>query len=174
MKKVNVEPKQILKKDSLISKTKPRKLTTKGKKAMETFGKTWNPKRRDESGTGDKNKVEGLAEKCLVLFEKNSNNIANLDQKICKNKTMKGKLGNDSITSLIYKINKSKLNKVRQSKPSNNSRLRSWLCCCKDSKVAYLKRTVLDFVSKILLNLSLLFTRKLFHKFLFNFLGEIH
>ena len=105
--------------------------------------------------------------------KKNLNKIANLDQKTCKNKTMEGKLGNDSINSSLHKINKSKLSKVRQSKPCNNSRLRSWFCCCEDSKVVYFKRAVPDLVSKIVLNLFLLFTRKLFHKILFNFLGEI-
>ena len=140
---------------------------------MERFRETWKRKRQDESDTGDKNKVEGLVKKWLVFFEKNLNKTANLDQKTCKNKTMKGKLGNDSITSSLYKINKFKLSKVRQSKPCNNSRLRSWLCCCKDSKVVCFKWTVLDFVSEVVLNLFLLFTGKLFHKILFNFLGEI-
>ena len=140
---------------------------------MERFRETWKRKRQDESDTGDKNKVEGLVKKWLVFFEKNLNKVANLDQKTSKNNTRKGKLGNDSINSLLYKINKSKLRKVKQSKPSNNSRLRSWLCCCKDSKVVCFKWTVLDFVSEVVLNLFLLFTGKLFHKILFNFLGEI-
>ena len=140
---------------------------------MERFTETWKRKGQDESDTGDKNKVEGLVKKWLVFFEKNLNKTANLDQKTCKNKTMKGKLGNDSITSSLYKINKSKLTKVRQSKPCNNSRLISWFCCCKDSKVVYFKWTVLDFVSEIVLNLFLLFTIKFFHKILFNFFGEI-
>ena len=133
---------------------------------MERFGETWKCKGQDESGTGDKNKVEGLVKKWLVFFEKNLNKMANLDQKTCKNKTMKGDgdLGNDSITSPLYKINKSKLCKVRQSKPCNS----------KDSKVVYFKWTVLDFVLEIVLNLFLLFTRKLFHKILFNFLGKMY
>ena len=109
---------------------------------MERFTETWKRKGQDESDTGDKNKVEGLVKKWLVFFEKNLNKVANLDQKTSKNNTRKGKLGNDSINSLLYKINKSKLRKVKQSKPSNNSRLRSWLCCCKDSKVVYFKWTV--------------------------------
>ena len=120
-----------------------------------------------------KKKVEGLVKKWLLSFEKNLNKIVNLDQKTCKNKTMKGKLENDSITSSLYIINKSNLSKVRQSKPCNNSRLRSWLCCCKDSKVVCFKWTVLDFVSEIVLNLFVLFTRKLYRKILFNFAGEI-
>ena len=53
---------------------------------------------RDEmkvnSDTVDKNKVEGLDKKRLVFIEKNLYKIANLDSKTCKNKTMKGKLGN--------------------------------------------------------------------------------
>ena len=121
MKKVNVEPKKILKKDSLISKMKK-------KKAQET---------RKKKSNGGKSKVEGLVKKWLAFFVKNLNKIANLNQKTSKNKAMKGKLGNDSITSSLYKINKFKLSKVRQSKPCNNSRLRSWLCCCKNSKVVY-------------------------------------
>ena len=140
---------------------------------MERFGETWNCKGQDESDAGDKKEVEGLAKKWLDFLDKNFNKIAKLDQKTCKNKTMKGKLGNDSITSSLYKINKFKLSKVRQSKPCNNSRLRSWLCCCKDSKVVYFKWTVLDFVSEIVLNLFLLFTIKFFHKILFNCFGEI-
>ena len=69
---------------------------------------------QDESDTRDKNKLEGLVEKWLVFFEKNLNKIANLEQKTCKNKAMKGKLGKDSITSSLYKINKCKLSKVKQ------------------------------------------------------------
>ena len=88
---------------------------------MERFGETWNCKGQDESDAGDKKEVEGLAKKWLDFLDKNFNKIAKLDQKTCKNKTMKGKLGNDSITSSLYKINKSKLTKVRQSKPCNNS-----------------------------------------------------
>ena len=68
---------------------------------------------QDESDTRDKNKLEGLVEKWLVFFEKNLNKIANLEQKTCKNKTMKGKLGKDSITSSLYKINKSKSSKAQ-------------------------------------------------------------
>ena len=100
------------------------------KKATE---KIW----RDESDTGNKNKVEGVVQKLLVFFGKNLNKIANLDQKTCKKKTMKEKLGKDSIISSLYKISKCKLSKVRQPKSCNNSRLRCWLCCCKDSKVVY-------------------------------------
>ena len=128
---------------------------------MERSREIWKRKRQDESDTGDKIKVEGLVKKWLVFFEKNLNKTANLDQKTCKNKTMKGKLGNDSINRSLYKINKSNLSKVRESKLCNNSRLRSWLCCCKDSKLVYFKWTVLDIVSEIALNLFLLLTRKL-------------
>ena len=130
---------------------------------MERSGETWKRKRQDESDTGNKNKVEGLVKKWLVFLEKNVNKISNLDQKTCKNKSMKGKLGNDSITNSLYKTNKSKLSKVRQSKLCNNSRLRSWLCCCKSSKVVYFKWTVLDFLPEIVFNLFLLLTRKLFN-----------
>ena len=127
---------------------------------MERFGETWKGKRQDESDTGDKNKVKVLVKNWLVFSAKNLNKMADLNQKIWKNKRMKGKLGNDSINSSLYKINKSKLSKVRQSKPCNNSRLRCWLCCCKDSKVVYFKWSVLDFASEIVLNLFLLFKRK--------------
>ena len=92
---------------------------------------------KKKKSNGGKSKVEGLVKKWLAFFVKNLNKIANLNQKTSKNKAMKGKLGNDSITSSLYKINKFKLSKVRQSKPCNNSRLRSWLCCCKNSKVVY-------------------------------------
>ena len=57
---------------------------------MERFGETRKLKGQDESDTGDKNKVEGSVEKWLVFFEKNLNKFANLNQKTCKNKTMKG------------------------------------------------------------------------------------
>ena len=87
---------------------------------MERFSETWERKEQDESDTGHKNKVETLVQKWLIFFEESLNKIVNLDQKTCKNKTMKGKLWNDSITSSLYKINKSKLSKVRQSKPCNN------------------------------------------------------
>ena len=117
---------------------------------------------QDESDTGDKNIVEGVVQKWLVFFEKNLSKIANLDQKTCKKKTMKGKLRKDSINSSLYKINKCKLSKVRQSKPCNNSRTRSWLSCCKNSKLVYFKWTLLGFVSEIVFNLFLLFTRKIF------------
>ena len=70
---------------------------------MERFGKG-----QDENDAGDKNNVEGLVEKWLVFFKKNLNKITNLDQKTCKNKTLKGKLGNDNITTSLHKINKSK------------------------------------------------------------------
>ena len=127
---------------------------------MERFGETEKREVKEESDTGDKNIVEGVVQKWLLFFEKNLNRIANLDQKTCKKKTMKGKLGKGSITSSLYKTNKCKLNKVRQSKPCNNSKPRSWLSCCKNSKVVYFKWTMLRFVSKIIFNLFLLFTRK--------------
>ena len=38
----------------------------------------------------------------FVLFEKNLSKVANLDQKTCKKKTMKGMLGKSSITSSLY------------------------------------------------------------------------
>ena len=97
---------------------------------------------QDESDTGDKDIVEGVVQKWLVFIlfiRKNLSKIANLDQKTCKKKTMKGKLGKYSITSSLYKINKCKLSKVRQSKPCNNGKPRFWLFCFKDSKVVYFK-----------------------------------
>ena len=57
------------------------------KKVMERFGETRKRKEQDESDTLDKKKQTGL------------NKISNLDQKTCKEKTMKVKLGKDSITS---------------------------------------------------------------------------
>ena len=81
---------------------------------MKRFGETWKCKVQDESETDDENKVEGLVKIWLVFFEKNLNKIANLDQKTYKNRTVKGKLGKDSITSSLYKINKCKLSKVKQ------------------------------------------------------------
>ena len=98
--------------------------------------------------TLDKKKVEGLDKKWLVFFEKNLNKFANLEiRRLARTKQWKGSSGMTAY--------------------------RSWLCCCKDSKLMYFQWTVLDFVSEIVLNLFLWFTRKLFHKFLFNFLGEI-
>ena len=46
-----------------------------------------------------KNKLEGVVLKWLVFFEKSLNETANLDQKTCKKKTVRGKLGKDSIKS---------------------------------------------------------------------------
>ena len=98
----------------------------------------------------------------MVFFEKNLNKIANLDQKTCKKKTMKGKLKKDSIPNqLIIQNQKMQAQQSQAIQPCNNSRLRSWLCLCKDSKAVYFKWTVLDFVSEIVFNLFLLFTRKL-------------
>ena len=75
LKKVNVELEQILKKDSHIKNEK--------KKAQEK-----NNGKKDESDTGDKNKVEGLVKKWF------------------SSRKMKGKLENKSITNSLYKINK--------------------------------------------------------------------
>ena len=122
-------------------------------------GKIWRGKKhevQDESDTGDKNIVEGVVQKWFVFIlfiQKNLSKIANLDQKTCKKKTMKGKLGKYNITSSLYKINKCKLSKVRQSKPCNNSRPRFWLFCFEDSKVVYFKWNMLGFVSEIVFNL---------------------
>ena len=122
---------------------------------MEGFRGTWKRKGQDESDTLVNNKAEGLVKKWVVFFEKNLNKIANLGQNTCKNKTMKGKLGNDSITSSLDKINKSKLSKVRQSKPCNNSKLKSWLRCCKDSKVGII--IIIIFIIIIIIVISSLF-----------------
>ena len=133
MKTVNVEPKQILRKSSLISKMKKRKLKKEKRKQWKDLERHENVRGKMKVAlTGDKNKVEGLV-KWLVFFKKNLNKVVNLDRKTCKNKTMKVKLGKDSITSSLNK--KCKLSKVRQSNPCNNSRVRSWLCCCKYSSV---------------------------------------
>ena len=112
-----------------------------------------------------KNKAEGIVQKWLGFFKRNLNKIANLNQKTCKETKMKVKLKNVSITSLWslwYKISKRKLNKVSQSKPCYNSMLISlisWLCYWKVSSL--FQMIVLDFVSEILFNIFLLFTRKL-------------
>ena len=162
LKKVNLEPKQVLKKDSVRRKLKKESSRTEEK----SNGKIWREKKNVKSkmkvtlGIKTKYCSWGVVQKWLVFFEKNLNKIANLDQKTCKKKTMKGKLEKDSITS-SYKTNKCNLSKVRQFKPCNNSRPRSWLCCCKDSEVIYFKWTMLGFVSEIVFNLFLLFTRKL-------------
>ena len=108
---------------------------------MERFGEIKKNVRCNTKVTLGIKTVEGV-QKWLVfirfILEKNLSKAANLDQKTCK-KTMKGKLGKDSITSSLYKINKCKLSKVRQSKPCNNGKPRFWLFCFKDSKVVYFK-----------------------------------
>ena len=57
MKKVNLEPKQVLKKDSVHRKLKKESSRTEEK----SNGKIWREKKKrkeqDESDTGDKNKV---------------------------------------------------------------------------------------------------------------------
>ena len=87
------------------------------------------------------------------FYSRKTSKVANLDQKTCKKKTMKGKLGKDSITSSLCKISKCKLSTVRQFKPCNNSRPRSWLFCFKDSKVVYFKWNMFGFASEIVFNL---------------------
>ena len=81
---------------------------------MGRLGGTSKSKKQDESDTGDNDKVEGEVQKLLVFSEKNLNKIE--DKKTCKKKTMKGKLGKDIVTNSMFKVNKSKLGKVRQSK----------------------------------------------------------
>ena len=81
---------------------------------MGRLGGTSKSKKQDESGTGDNNKIEGGVQKLLVFFEKNLDKIE--DKKTCKKKAMKGKLGRDSVSSSMHKVNKCKLVKVRQSK----------------------------------------------------------
>ena len=86
------------------------------KKWEKSNGKIWRDKKRDvqdESDTADKNIVEGVIQKWLVFIgfiRENLSKVANLDQKTCKKKTIKGKLGKDS--SSLHKINKCKLSKV--------------------------------------------------------------
>ena len=80
---MKVEPKQILKKDSLISNTKKRKLTQEIRKKKQWKDLERYDNVRDEmkvdSDTVDKNKVEGLDKKWLFFIEKNLYKIANLD-----------------------------------------------------------------------------------------------
>ena len=76
---MNVEPKYILKKDSLtskIKKTKESSRNNKKKKTIKRFGEPW---KREKSDTGDENKVDGLVKKWLPFLEKNLNKIENLD-----------------------------------------------------------------------------------------------
>ena len=63
---------------------------------MERFGETRKRNGQDESGTGDK---KTTTQNWLAFFEKDLNKIANLDQKTCKEKILKGKFGKVSITS---------------------------------------------------------------------------
>ena len=91
------------------------------KKAKQRFGGTRKRKDQSESDTGDKNKVDGVGQKWLVFFDRNLNKIANLDQKTCKKKKMKGKLGKDSKTSSVY--NKWKISTNASSAKSSNPSL---------------------------------------------------
>ena len=63
------------------------------KKQWEDLERQKKRKEQDESDTGDKNKVEGVVQKWLVLFAKSLNNVPNLDQITCEKKRIKGKLG---------------------------------------------------------------------------------
>ena len=54
LKKVNVERKQILKKDFFLSQTKKKESSRNEKKALERFGETRKRKDQDESDTGNK------------------------------------------------------------------------------------------------------------------------
>ena len=91
------------------------------KKVKQRFGETRKRKDQGESDTGNKNKVEGVVQKWLVFFDRNLNKIANLDQKTCKKKKMKGKLGKDSKTSSVY--NKWKISTNASSAKSSNPSL---------------------------------------------------
>ena len=150
LKKVNVEPKQILKKPAWYQKRE--------KKSSRNEKKKW----QDES---DKKQSRKCNSGVVSFLREKLDKIVNLDLKISKVKKME-----DSITCSWYKINKCKPSKVKQSKPCYKSRLRSCLCCCKDSKVVYFKSTVLGFVSEIVFNL-LVHKKTMFPKILFNFLG---
>ena len=123
------------------------------KKTMKRFGETKNVRCKTKVTLGMKTqqKVQFRSGWFLfVLFEKNLSKVANLDQKTCKKKTIKGKLGKENITSSLYKTSKCKLRKVRQSKLCNNSRPRFSLFCFKDSKVVYFKcQVLLCFVSYV-------------------------
>ena len=68
LKKVNVEPKQILKKDSLYRKQK-KESSRNDKKLMERFGETKKCEVQDESDAGDKNIVEGVVQKWLIFIK---------------------------------------------------------------------------------------------------------
>ena len=85
------------------------------KKAKERFGETRKCKGQNESDTGVE-VVEGVVQKWLVFFEKNLNRIANLDQKTCKEKSVKGKFGKDSITS--YYTKSTNTNLIKSGNPS--------------------------------------------------------
>ena len=67
LKKVNVDPKRILKKDSLYRKRKEESSRNQ-KKAMERFEESKKRELQDESDTGDKSIVEGVVQKWLVFI----------------------------------------------------------------------------------------------------------
>ena len=161
---MNVEWKQILKKDSLISKRKAESSKNEKKNQWKDLERQENIRGKIKVTLPIKSKVEGVVQKWF--FEKNLNMIAILDQKTCKNKKLEEKLGTPSIKSSWYKIHKCKLSKVRQSTACYGNRLRPWLCYWKDNKVVYFKWTVLGVAAKIVFN----HYETLPHKVLFNFL----
>ena len=97
---------------------------------------------QDESDTGNKNIVEVVVQKWLVFIRfirlklEQGREFRSEDLQEENNEREARKREHNQ---LLCKINKYKLSKVRQSKLCNNSRLRFWLFCFKDSKVVYLK-----------------------------------
>ena len=102
---MNVEPKQILKKASLIENQRKESSRNQNKKQWKDLERHENVRGNMKVTLGKKSKVEDLFKTWLVFFEKNLSKIANLDQKTCKSETVKGKLGKDTITSPLYRIN---------------------------------------------------------------------
>ena len=100
---MNVESKQILKKDSLISKIKKTKESSRNNKKKNNK-KIWRAMKRQKSDTGDENKIDGLVKKWLPFLEKNLSKIENLDQKTCKKKTAREKPSPDLFCTVSTKV----------------------------------------------------------------------
>ena len=101
------------------------------KKAME---KIW----RDESDTGNKNKVKRIVQKLLVFFEKNLNKIANLYRKICKKKKSNERETRErQHNQLIIQNQQMQVQQSQTIQVFQQQQARFCFCWCKDSKVNY-------------------------------------
>ena len=86
LKKVNVDPKKILKNDSVYRKRK-KGSSRNEKKPMERFRETKNVRCKTKVALGIKTQQKMQFRSgwfLLVLFEKNLSKVKNLDQKTCK------------------------------------------------------------------------------------------